>query len=58
MILNQEKNQSIETGPEMMKLADKNFKRATVSMFKDLKTNSMKAMRNMENYNKRTKCNF
>ena len=41
-----------------MKLADKDFKRAIVNMFKDLKKSSMIAMRNMENYNKTIKCNL
>lgn len=46
--LNQEKNQSTETNLEIMKLADKDCKRAIVNMFTDLKKNLVNTVRNMK----------
>lgn len=43
---------------EMMELADKDFERAIVNILKGFKKSSMNTMRNVENYNERTKCNF
>lgn len=57
-ILTQEKNQSIETNPDITKLADKDCEWAIVNMFRDLKKNLVNAVRNMKSYNNRAKCNF
>lgn len=37
---------------EMVELADKNFKRATINMFKELKTNVNIRSEQIENFNK------